>query len=96
MQTFIYWSIFTPFYPLFTIIQAFWNFWVVYYASFQSDMLYLLKLCELLISFHINYYRVIPLDIRVFGQDLWSLIVTFNNYVCVLLDLLLFEGRTAD
>jgi len=45
MHTFIYWSIFTPFYPLFTIIQAFSNFWVVYYASkFQSDMLYLLTL----------------------------------------------------
>ena len=44
MHTFIYWSIFTPFYPLFTIIQAFYNFWVVDYASkFQSDMLYLLK-----------------------------------------------------
>jgi len=45
MQTFIYWSIFTPFDPRFTMIQAFQNFWVVYFASeFQSDKLYLLKL----------------------------------------------------
>ena len=60
MHTFIYCSIFTAFYPLFIIIQAFYNFWVVDYASkFQSEMLYLLKLWYfsfLLISTTIEVY----------------------------------------
>jgi len=52
----------------------------------------------LLTSFHINYYKVI-LQIYLFlvkTPDLGSLFLTINNLVCVLLQLLLFEGVTAD
>jgi len=52
----------------------------------------------LLISVHINYYGVI-LSIYlcvVKTPDIGSLFLTFNNFLCVLLQLLLFEGHTAD
>jgi len=41
-----------------SVLSTFYNnssFWVVYYTSFQSDMLYIETLI-LLIYFHINYY----------------------------------------
>ena len=67
-------------------------------SKFQSDMSYSLKrwyFWFLFISFTIELYcRYTHVLVWVKTPDLGSLFLTFNNLLCVLLQLLLFEGHT--